>query len=326
MARIKRVFGNASEVIHLWAQQCQDEAHSSNVSFKTSKRYGEDGSDIGDVLYSYSTPIAAFRESALPTADNPEAKQRVVFLNSYSYSHTTSGHQHDVYSAVTQQIFDYDNIPKWVSQDVPYICGRRSSYLDAPDRVEPSRIWQQYHDIYVALLETACLRKFSRTSDDRKNMAFSFASKANSIKEYFALSDADCPILSFEITDELQAALDAANAKKAEKERRDFERTKKERLDWLQGIGHHYPSAHTFPIVLRLSPSDAERVETSRGAFVPLKVCERLYRAFKARQMPDDLRVGNYTLNEVTEQGLTIGCHKISAQELDRFAKVIGLC
>ena len=320
MARIKRVFQNASEVIHLWAQQVQDEAHSSNVSFRASRLSSEQGGDIGDVLYSYSTPIAAFRESA---------KGLVVILNNYNYSHTTSGHQRDIRSAVTQQIFDYDSIPKWVEQDVLCIgSGRgmtRSSLDDRPQYIKPESIWKQYYDIYVALLESACLKKFSRTSDERKNMAFSFANKANSIKEYFELPDADCPILSFEITDELQAALDAANAKKAEKEKRDFERTKKERLDWLQGIGHHYPSAHIFPIVLRLSPSDAERVETSRGAFVPLKVCERLYRAFKARQMPSDVRVGNYTLNEVTEEGLTIGCHKISAQELNRFAKVIGL-
>jgi hypothetical protein len=320
MARIKRVFSNASEVIHLWAQQIQDEAHSSNVSFRASRLSSEQGGEIGDVLYSYSTPIAAFRESA---------RGAVVILNNYSYSHTTSSHQRDIRSAVTQKIFDYDSIPKWVEQNVLCIgSGRgmgRSSLDDRPQYIKPESIWNQYHDIYVALMETACLKKFSRTSNDRKNMAFSFASKANSIKEYFELSDADCPLLSFEITAELQALLDAANAKKAEKEKRDFERTKKERIDWLQGIGHHYPSAHTFPIALRLSPSDASRVETSRGAFVPVKVCERLYRSFKACQMPTDVRVGNYTLNEVSENGITIGCHKISADELERFAKVIGI-
>jgi hypothetical protein len=41
--------------------------------------------------------------------------------------------------------------------------------------------------------------------------------------------------------------------------------------------------------------------------------------------MPEDVRVGNYTLNSVSEQGITIGCHQISADELERFAKVIGI-
>lgn len=311
MTRIKRVFSNSSECIHIWANRIQGYGRSSNVSFRSSKILtllsSEDDAAIGDVLYSYNTPIAAFRESA---------KGLVVFLNDYSYSHTTSKHQSVIRSAVTQPIFDYDSIPKWVKPEVKHI--------GYPQCVKPESIWQQYHDIYVALLESACLRKFSRTSDDRKNVAFQYARKANSIKEYFELSD-EYPVLSFEITPELQAALDAANAKKLEREKIAFERSKQERLDWLAGVSNHYPNAHTSPIVLRLSPSDAERVETSRGAFVPVKVCERLYRAFKARQMPDDLRVGNYTLNEVSEQGLTIGCHKISADELERFAAVIGI-
>lgn len=323
MTRIKRVFSNSSECIHIWANRIQGYGRSSNVSFRSSLVMtllsSEDDAAIGDVVYSYNTPIAAFRESA---------KGLVVFLNDYSYSHTTSKHQSVIRSAVTQPIFTYDSIPKWVSQDVKHIGSGigmgRSSLDDRPQYIKPESIWQQYHDIYVALLESACLRKFSRTSDDRKNLAFQYARQANRIKEYFELSD-EYPVLSFEITPELQAALDAANAKKLEREKIAFERSKQERLDWLAGVSNHYPNAHTSPIALRLSPSDAERVETSRGAFVPVKVCERLYRAFKARQMPDDLRVGNYTLNEVSEQGLTIGCHKISADELERFAAVIGI-
>jgi hypothetical protein len=269
-------------------------------------------------LYSYSTPIAAFRESA---------KGLVVILNNYSYSHTTSGHQSDVRSAVTEQVFDYDNIPKWVSQDVEYIrCYRgRSSIEDRPQYIKPEAIWQQYHNIYVGLLESACLKKFSRTSDDRKNMAFQYAAKANRIKEYFALSDADYPVLTFEITDELQAALDAANARKLEREKLAFEKSKQERLDWLAGISHTYPNAHTNPIVLRIHPSEENRVQTSRGAVVPLRVCKSLYTAFKSQSMPDDTQVGNFTLKGVFDWGIRIGCHDISADELERFAKVIGI-
>jgi hypothetical protein len=308
MARIKRVFFNASECIHIWANRVQDEGRSSNVSFRSSKLSSEQGDDFGDVLYSYSTPIAAFRESA---------KGLVVLLNNYSYSHTTSGHQSNIRSAVTQPIFEYDSIPKWVSQEL--------SLDDRPQYIKPESIWQQYHDIYLKLLESACLKKFSRTSDDRKNMAFQYARKANRIKEYFALSDVDCPVLSFEITDELQAALDAANAKKAEKEKLAFERSKQARLDWLAGIGHSYPSAHTNPIVLRIHPSEDNRVQTSRGAVVPLRVCKSLYTAFKSQAMPDDTQVGNFTLQGVFDWGIRIGCHDIQAKELERFAAVIGL-
>lgn len=313
MARIKRVFSNASECIHIWANRVQGYGRSSNVSFRSSKILtllsSSDDSDIGDVLYSYSTPIAAVRESS---------KGLVVLLNNYSYSHTTSKHQSAIRSAVTQPIFAYDSIPKWVEREVNYV---RSS----PQTVEPSAIWQQYHDIYVALLETACLKKFSRTSDDRKNLAFQYARKANSIKEYFELSDATCPMLSFEVSQELQAALDAANARKAEKERLEFERSKQERLDWLAGVSHNYPNAHKTPIVLRVHPSEPNRVQTSRGAVVPLRACASLYKAFKTQSMPDDTQVGNFTLQGVFGWGIKIGCHDIQADELERFAAVIGL-
>lgn len=297
MARIKRVFQNTSECIHIWANRVQEEGRSSNVSF------------AGDVIYSYSTPIAAFRESA---------KGLVVILNNYSYSHTTSRHQSDIRSAVTQQIFEYDSIPKWVERDVDRVEGK-------PQYIEPNRIWQQYHNIYVALLESACRPKFSRTSDERKNMAFNYARKASLLKHYFALPDSDYPRLDFTIGEELQAALDAANAKKLEKERLAFERSKQERLDWLAGISHTYPSAHTNPIVLRLHPSEENRVQTSRGAVVPLRVCASLYKAFKSQSMPDDRQVGNFTLQGVYDWGIRIGCHDIQTQELERFAKVIGL-
>lgn len=313
MARIKRVFSKASECIHIWANRVQDEGHSSNTSFRASS--GLAGA-VGDVLYSYNTAIAAFRESA---------KGLVVILNDYSYSHTTGGHQRDVRTSVTQQLFTYNFIPKWVETDVSYIGSSRYGWESTPDKIKPCDIWNQYHDIYIALLETAFLKKFSRTSDDRKNLAVSFVTKANRIKEYFELSDDDCPMLSFELTADLQQALDDANAKKVEKEKLAFERGKEERIEWLAGIRHTYPSAHTNPIVLRLHPSEAGRVQTSRGAVVPLRVCASLYKAFKAVSMPDDVQVGNFTLNNVSSDGITIGCHLISAKELERFAAVIGI-
>lgn len=319
MARIKRVFKNAKETIHVWAQQSQDEGRSSNVCFKPSSTSLE----IGDALYSYNTCIAAFRET-------PNS-QKVLFLDYYSHSSCTSKHQSAVLHSVTQPIYTYDYIPHWVRDDVRVLSGRRGSWRDnSPYTVKPEAIWQQYKDIFDALVATVGQKRFSRPSCERLNMAREYEAKANRIKRCFNLDT--LPDIELVITPQMQEYVDLAAQKKAEKEKRekekiqrDIERTEIDRQKWLTGHGNYYPHSYSLPIVLRLSPSDAERVETSRGAFVPLKVCERLYRAFKARQMPSDVRVGNYTLNEVSEQGLTIGCHKISADELERFAAVIGI-
>jgi hypothetical protein len=319
MARIKRVFQNAKECVHVWAQMCQDEGRSSNVSFRPSSTSLE----VGDVLYSYDTAIAAFRET-------PNGA-KVVFLDSYSHSSCTSKHQSAVHYSVTQPIYSYDYIPHWVRDDVNYLSGRRGSRRDnSPHTVKPESIWQQYKEIFDALVATVGQRRFARTACERLNEARQWEARANRIKRSFNLDS--LPDIELVITPQMQEYVELAEQKKVEKEKRekekvqrDIERTAIDREKWLTGHCNYFPHAYQFPIALRLSPSDASRVETSRGAFVPVKVCERLYRAFQAKLMPEDVRVGNYTLNSVSEQGITIGCHQISADELERFAKVIGI-
>jgi hypothetical protein len=314
MARIKRVFQNAKETIHVFAQQSQDEGRSSNVTFKPSSTSLE----IGDALYSYNTCIAAFRET-------PNGA-KVLFLDYYSHSSCTSKHQSAVLHSVTQPIYSYDYIPHWVRDDVRVLSGRRGSYRDnSPYTVKPESIWQQYKDIFDALVAAVGQKRFCRTSCERLNMAREYEAKANRIKRSFNLDS--LPDIELVIPPQMQEYVELAEQKKAQKEKREKAKIQRdiEREKWLTGHCNYFPHAYQFPIVLRLSPSDVSRVETSRGAFVPVKVCERLYKSFKARQMPDDVRVGNYTLNEVSENGITIGCHEISADELERFAKVIGL-
>ena len=316
---MKRVFQNAKETIHIFAQQSQDEGRSSNASFKPSSTSLE----IGDALYSYNTCIAAFRET-------PNGA-KVLFLDYYSHSSCTSKHQSAVRHSVTQPIYTYDYIPHWVRDDVRVLSGRRGSWRDnSPYTVKPEAIWQQYKDIFDALVATVGQKRFSKTSCERLNMAREYQNKANRIKRCFNLDS--LPDIELVITTQMQEYVDLAEQKKAEKEKRekekiqrDIERTEVDRQKWLTGHGNHYPHSYSLPIALRLSPSDAERVETSRGAFVPLKVCERLYKSFKAVSMPDDTSVGHYTLNNVTSDGITIGCHFIAAKELERFAKVIGI-
>lgn len=323
MARIKRVFQNAKETIHIWAQMSQHEGKSSNITFKPSST----SLGYGDVLYSYDTAIAAFRET--PNGE------KVVFLDDYNYSPITSKHQAAIRYSVKQSIYTYNYIPHWVKDSVRVTSGWRGSRRDdAPHTVKPETIWQQYKDIFEALVAKVGQKLFARTACERLNMAKEYKGKANRIKRCFNLDN--LPDLELVITPQMQECVELAEQAKAEKEKREKEEiqsdcafwqhpTAIDREQWLTGHCNHYPHSYLLPIVLRLSPSDSSRVETSRGAFVPIKVCERLYRAFKARQMPDDVRVGNYTLDSVSEQGLTIGCHQISADELERFAAVIGI-
>lgn len=292
-----------SEVIHLWAQQNTEEA-------ATKRRNGYvQVSFLKTVLYSYNTPIAAFREGT-------------VFLDNYRHSATTSGHQRDVLVAVTQPIFNYDCIPKYVEKQVRLI--RRSHYIHggiSPQSISPSTIWQQYNDIYQALCDSAIQPVYWRTMGDRLRIAFEYAAKANQLRALFNL---DVPVLTTEFTREQELAINAAAAKEEKAQAGRFATTANKRLEWLAGVGNKYPDAHTNPIVLRVCPDNPARVETSRGAVVPLKVCEKLYEAWKTQSTPTDTKVGHYTLG-VYDWGIRIGCHDILADEIERFGAVINI-
>lgn len=298
-----------SEVIHIWAQQNTEEA-------ATKRRNGYiQISFIKRVLYSYNTPIAAFRETSTGT--------KVVFLDNYRHSATTSGHQRDVLVAVTQPIFDYDCIPKYVEKQVRFIRGNYHIHGGkSPQTIEPTAIWQQYHDIYTSLCDSAIQPSVWRTMGDRLRIAFEYATKANQLRALFNL---DVPVLTTEFTPEQQAAISAAAVKEEKAQAGRFAATENKRTAWLAGVGNKYPDAHTNPIVLRVCPDNPNRVETSRGAVVPLKVCGKLYEVWKTQSTPTDTKVGHYTLTGVYDWGIRIGCHDIKADELERFAAVIGI-
>lgn len=97
------------------------------------------------------------------------------------------------------------------------------------------------------------------------------------------------------------------------------------REDWLNNVPHaKAPEGETL---LRV---DGEDVETSRYARVPLAAAERTFRFVWARRAQGWHRngethvVGNYSLEAVNEQGLVIGCHRITWAEVERFARSQG--
>jgi hypothetical protein len=67
---MKKVFSSAKEVIHIWAQQSQEEGRCSNVFFE------------GKTIYSYGRhfPAATFHDN------------NIVLINSHNYSNTTAKH------------------------------------------------------------------------------------------------------------------------------------------------------------------------------------------------------------------------------------------
>jgi hypothetical protein len=115
-----------------------------------------------------------------------------------------------------------------------------------------------------------------------------------------------------------------------------FERNKKyeiEKLEKFLGISPLPFEVKLGMAYLRLHGTD-EAVETTQGARVPLEhvlrvaplVLDMLKKGKTYKKNGHTIHLGNYTLDEITEDGTVIaGCHKFSKDEIVRFAKTIGL-
>ena len=69
---------------------------------------------------------------------------------------------------------------------------------------------------------------------------------------------------------------------------------------------------------------------TSHGARVPIEAAERTYKFAVAKRAAgwhrngEQHEIGMYNLDAVNEQGIVAGCHRISWDEIERFAATQG--
>ncbi len=82
-------------------------------------------------------------------------------------------------------------------------------------------------------------------------------------------------------------------------------------------------------VLLRVKPSSDGplSMETSKGATVPLDEAEKAFRFAMIQRKRgwhkngEQFKVGDYHLDAVNEQGVIAGCHRITWEEIERFAK-----
>ena len=121
---------------------------------------------------------------------------------------------------------------------------------------------------------------------------------------------------------------------------RNFEKNKKDTIKHLEKF------LGVSPLPFEVKPGMAylrraavagepgDYAETTQGARVPLEhvlrvaplVLDMLKKGKTYKKNGHTIHLGNYTLDEITEDGTVIaGCHKFSREEVERFAKTIGL-
>jgi hypothetical protein len=275
---------NTSEVCHYFVNNVQFEGRAGNVSFR------------GDNFFSYRTVVARRINGAIVKSSN-------------KYSVTTSEHLSDLRQACRH--LEIVSIP----------CVEKST-LDNQTIVQ-----NQINDL------------------------FRLASTARTKKEYY-LSQALCIVKGFnrycELSENNQYIIDLSifdnvdfgALKQAEKERQGLQLAKRKareiedalennvKIDqWLAGTRDNIGYGVRSDTLLRIK---GDSVQTSRGAEIPVSQTANLWALVNSvisakRELILNKRIGVYSLSKIETTGnITVGCHYIKYEQLQRIAKILG--
>ena len=311
---------NAQEICHLFAAQ----DYGRNGGRKAGNVFSDDDTRS---LYSYGRhfPLATWTGTdALP-----------LLTNSGSYSISTSRHQSEARRAL-HHIAPQIAVPNpRANHPNEHLANAQSLFAEA-----------------AAALQSAARPRISPDTRERKiSRAVTRANEAETYRKAFQVPLASLtPLARSHRKTALQ--FDPANpgpafealreADKAERLRRDKEIKAREardakaraaweeeanatRAEWLAGTGNRYPrERYDSPARLRLN---GNAVETSHGARVHVRAAARLWPlAQRARRTGTTYspepphKVGPYTLESVSPEGVKIGCHFIAYEEMERLA------
>ncbi len=297
MARLKRVFRNASEVAHVWAQRSQDEGRSSNCFFE------------GDTIYSYGRhfPIARFIERNNEVA---------VLFTTRTYSVTTAKHLGFVRDALRG--LDYPVF------DVP-------APTDSPREEEILSYYQRNINRCVQLAGKA-----RKLGDHHLATAQDYFNRYTEIAEFFGFKK-QIELNAATIADAKAAVKRQNELKKAAAAKAEFELANTEIINaqliqiWREcgepPTGVVWQGPRVQRTLLRVK---GDEIETSRGAFVPLKQAVRLWPIIRNCREKGNAasqgKIGHYQITGIDKQGnATIGCHFIEYREFEMIAKQLGI-
>lgn len=253
-----------------------------------------------ETIYSYSTAIGRII---------PDLK--VIFINSSSYSVTTSKHQSYVGGS----------IPPGYTK-IHYDAKYRGEYVLARDPIELAREAVEQQINKAAEIAKGVHRK-------RQNRRFYIEDiyriheRVRNIVTTLNLNvDPDEIFTRSGVTRERLTELyeEAENFTRKARERAPLDEAKVIE-DWKNFKRRTIPRAYSLPPMLRMK---GDVVETSLGATVNAQLAKRLYLSWKSKKDIIGEKVGGYTVISKNDAEITIGCHRIPVSEVESFASQVG--
>ncbi len=299
---MKTVFTSA-EIAHVWANKAAPEGRcASNMHFQ------------GDTFYSYSTAIARHVTHKGKAA---------VIRNVTSYSVTTSGkHQPRVWQAL-------------YGHDVPIFC------IDGVRRGSDLRFTgKELFDYYIqraAESEADALKPRIRKStiENCHAMAASYLEQAKAVSEFYGLRRKVDERAVTRLAESKARAEKKAKEEQAKREAAYTLRAQENYAAWIRGEEQALFQFNTFPVAFRIESRESngehrQELVSSRGARVPLDAARVAIRfVLRHRNQGwhrngESHQIGMYHLDAVNAQGVVIGCHRVTWEEVERVEKMLS--
>lgn len=285
--RIKRVFQNADQVLHLWANQAQSDARCRNVFF-------EDKS-----VWSYGYHYELGRLHTLKNG------QTIALINSRKYSVTTNKHQVSAYYAV-------EHLSRLYSSDVGSI---ETALLETQDRLMNS------------LFDYFSRRSFWRPATKHDLLQYSYLREVfefnkvcdvlNRPEMKLTVDDDFIGLMIAHSKRAIAREAELQSPEMIEKRRIASEKRKaKEIPKWLLGKSTTNNIRSLYPQIIRIK---GDVVQTSRGAEVPLDEALTALRMINAGVAKPGLKIGHFEYSQTTtvneKPAVQIGCHTIDLNQ-----------
>lgn len=293
---MKKVF-DSSEITHIWAKQSQDEGRTSgrNIYF------------VGPEIFSYGRHFCMGK--ILPA--------NVVLITTRKYSNTTAKHLASVRYAVNHMERVYIPYPEGTLKDqAKTIISEIQNQLSviSNTRKKPDTKERAKNELRSIV---ANVDRYCEVTNQKLSTRWDF-DRSGLQKEFnLYLNAARTEQGSEQLADKLNKL--AIAQKKAETVRQ-----KRAIAQWLKGDSNHYlPFSDKVYLRAGMNSENIEVVQTSRGASAPLKAAKVLFSLIHAGKDVKGFDLDGYTV--ISMNGvLTIGCHKIERDEIERFAKTQG--
>ena len=288
---MKKVFQNTSEVVHVFAQQTQSEGRnqSGSIYFTDNK------------IYSYGSHYL------LGEFINNET----IIINDFGYSVTTSKHINELINATSQYNRFYTS-----SIDIKYVQTEINAFLKCLTNARKPEIYISN----ITKLETNLTKWVEYCKENKiKKQHFS--------KYNFVVNKSDynykkiVKIANSLLTPETIDKLKAKGKKDAIKQKAKDKKELKIKLDKFNSYKIDRFKIGQFDY-LRLS-QNGKFVETSQNIRIEKSDAERLYFSIKNNFNIIGNKIGYYRVNKIDNKALTVGCHKICINSVNKVGKII---